>query len=67
MFFVACTVQTACSADLFYGGAVGIDSILAEVNLQETGSVTITYTLSNQGAGSERMTLEYWDSSASLY
>jgi hypothetical protein len=59
--------QAVGAADLFYSGNIGIDSIQADVDLRDAGSVTIVYSLSNQGDAPETVTVEYWNTSNSLY
>lgn len=59
--------QTGGAADLFYTGSIGIDSIRADVDLRDTGSVTLVYTLSNRGSAPETVTVEYWNTSIPLY
>jgi hypothetical protein len=64
--FLTCMCQMAGAADLFYTGAIDIDTIHADVDIRDTASVTITYTLSNRGAETEQVDVEFWDSSKQL-
>jgi hypothetical protein len=63
---VACMCQAAGAADLFYSGAIDIDTIHADVDIRDTASVTITYTLVNGGAAPEQADVEFWDPSKQL-
>jgi hypothetical protein len=67
LIFLGCICPTVWAADLFYNGSIGIDSIRADVDLQDTGSVTLVYTLSNRGSAPETVTVEYWNTSIPLY
>jgi hypothetical protein len=67
LILLGCICQVGWAADLFYTGSIGIDSIRADVDLQDTGSVTLVFTLSNQGSAPETVTVEYWNTSTPLY
>lgn len=67
LILLGCICEASGAADLFYTGSIGIDSIRAEVDLLDTGSVTLVYTLSNRGSAPETVTVEYWNTPTPLY